>query len=321
MIATAQKIAEPSMEEILASIRRIIADDQARARMGAARTAPVATRATEERSVAQPIAEPPDAPAKVEDVSTDRPIAEDLPTVSDLSLAGDDTGPLIDEAASMAELVRDESPSIKKEAPTEEAPTQSSAQLLSAVVREARRSLTQDRTSERARSQPRAAVQDAAASAAPPAVASAPQDPPPAAAIETVEQAPRLADATSSATNQQETPELSAAAVAAQTQPSQMSGIATVRTAPPFQIATQQAPPPFSLDQAPMLSGEADATIARAFNSLSRTVLSDNARTLEDLVREMLRPLLKAWLDDNLPPLVERLVRMEIERVARGRPG
>ena len=70
-----------------------------------------------------------------------------------------------------------------------------------------------------------------------------------------------------------------------------------------------------------MLSGEADATIARAFNSLSRTVLSDNARTLEDLVREMLRPLLKAWLDDNLPPLVERLVRMEIERVARGRPG
>ena len=55
-----------------------------------------------------------------------------------------------------------------------------------------------------------------------------------------------------------------------------------------------------------------------AFNSLAQTVLVHNARTLEDLVREMLRPLLKTWLDDNLPGLVERLVRAEIERVARG---
>ena len=41
--------------------------------------------------------------------------------------------------------------------------------------------------------------------------------------------------------------------------------------------------------------------------------------TLEDLVRELLRPMLKTWLDDNLPNLVERLVRAEIERVSRGR--
>jgi len=319
MIATAQKIAEPSMEEILASIRRIIADDQARARMGVVKTAPVATAATEERSVAQPIDEAPTTPATVEEVATDRSIAEDLPIVSDVSLATDDTGALIDEAARTAEPIRDAAPSIKKEAPAEEAPTQSSSQLLSAVVREARRSLAQDRTPEQARSQLRAAVEDAATSA-PPAAAPTPQGPAPT-AIETAEQAPRLTEASNSAASGQDKPDLSAAAVAAPTQPSQLSGIATVRTAPPFQIATQQAPSPFSLDQAPMLSGEADATIARAFNSLSRTVLSDNARTLEDLVREMLRPLLKAWLDDNLPPLVERLVRMEIERVARGRPG
>jgi cell pole-organizing protein PopZ len=48
-------------------------------------------------------------------------------------------------------------------------------------------------------------------------------------------------------------------------------------------------------------------------------VLVQNARTLEDLVKEMLQPLLKSWLDDNLPGLVERLVRAEIERVSRGR--
>ena len=56
-----------------------------------------------------------------------------------------------------------------------------------------------------------------------------------------------------------------------------------------------------------------------AFNSLAQTVLVQNARTLEDLVREMLRPLLKSWLDDNLPGMVERIVKAEIERVSRGR--
>jgi cell pole-organizing protein PopZ len=38
-------------------------------------------------------------------------------------------------------------------------------------------------------------------------------------------------------------------------------------------------------------------------------------RTLEDIVRDTLRPLLQAWLDENLPDLVERLVRDEITRV------
>ena len=61
------------------------------------------------------------------------------------------------------------------------------------------------------------------------------------------------------------------------------------------------------------------AAVDSAFNSLAQTVLVHNARTLEDLVREMLRPMLKTWLDDNLPGMVERLVRAEIERVSRGR--
>jgi hypothetical protein len=40
---------------------------------------------------------------------------------------------------------------------------------------------------------------------------------------------------------------------------------------------------------------------------------------LEDAVRETLRPMLKSWLDEHLPSLVERMVQAEIERVARGR--
>jgi uncharacterized protein len=70
----------------------------------------------------------------------------------------------------------------------------------------------------------------------------------------------------------------------------------------------------------PLLSVEATAAVNSAFGTLAHTVLVQNARTLEDLVKEMLRPMLKTWLEDNLPNLVERLVRAEIERVSRGHP-
>jgi uncharacterized protein len=68
-----------------------------------------------------------------------------------------------------------------------------------------------------------------------------------------------------------------------------------------------------------LLSPHTTAAVDLAFNTLAQTVLVQNSLTLEDLVREMLKPMLKAWLDDNLPGLVERLVRAEIERVSRGR--
>jgi uncharacterized protein len=68
-----------------------------------------------------------------------------------------------------------------------------------------------------------------------------------------------------------------------------------------------------------ILSHSTVSAVESAFHSLANTVLSNNARTLEDLVKEMLRPMLKSWLDDNLPGLVERIVKAEIERVSRGR--
>jgi cell pole-organizing protein PopZ len=80
------------------------------------------------------------------------------------------------------------------------------------------------------------------------------------------------------------------------------------------------APPRLDEHQERLLSNASSAAVDSAFNALAQTVLSQNARTLEDLVREMLRPMLKSWLDDNLPGMVERMVRAEIERVSRGRP-
>lgn len=67
-----------------------------------------------------------------------------------------------------------------------------------------------------------------------------------------------------------------------------------------------------------MLSREADAAVAAQFGRLSEALMANNAQRLDEMTRQMLRPLLKSWLDDNLPVLVERLVRAEIERVARG---
>ena len=78
-------------------------------------------------------------------------------------------------------------------------------------------------------------------------------------------------------------------------------------------------PPPSPMDSPAILSRSTVSAVESAFNSLAHTVLSNNARTLEDLVKEMLRPMLKSWLDDNLPGLVERIVKAEIERVSRGR--
>jgi cell pole-organizing protein PopZ len=82
---------------------------------------------------------------------------------------------------------------------------------------------------------------------------------------------------------------------------------------PPFESAAAAAP------AQQILSRSTVSAVESAFNSLANTVLSNNARTLEDLVKEMLRPMLKSWLDDNLPGLVERIVKAEIERVSRGR--
>jgi cell pole-organizing protein PopZ len=80
------------------------------------------------------------------------------------------------------------------------------------------------------------------------------------------------------------------------------------------------APPRLDDQQERLLSHASSTAVDSAFNALAQTVLSQNARTLEDLVKEMLRPMLKSWLDDNLPGMVERMVRAEIERVSRGRP-
>jgi uncharacterized protein len=71
-----------------------------------------------------------------------------------------------------------------------------------------------------------------------------------------------------------------------------------------------------------LMSAATTAALDSAFHALAQNAQAQAAqvrdgRTLEEVVSDLLRPMLKAWLDDNLPDLVERLVRAEIERVSR----
>ncbi len=87
----------------------------------------------------------------------------------------------------------------------------------------------------------------------------------------------------------------------------------------PFQAQAPLAKPQavFHEDE-PIASPATDAAVASSFNALFASRLLPNPEMLAELTRDLLRPMLKAWLDDNLPVMVERLVRAEIERVARG---
>jgi cell pole-organizing protein PopZ len=70
--------------------------------------------------------------------------------------------------------------------------------------------------------------------------------------------------------------------------------------------------------EAGLLSREATTAVGSALNTLTETV-KKHEPTLENVVRDTLRPMLKSWLDENLPGVVERMVEAEIERVTRGR--
>ncbi len=84
---------------------------------------------------------------------------------------------------------------------------------------------------------------------------------------------------------------------------------------PTFDLAEPQEEGGLSLN---LISAAAGAQIARSFSELAEVFDGVERRSIEDMAAEMLRPMLQDWLEDNLPTLVERLVREEIERVARG---
>lgn len=69
----------------------------------------------------------------------------------------------------------------------------------------------------------------------------------------------------------------------------------------------------------PLVSPQTEAHAETAFRQLSDAILAraTGDKSLEDMTRDMLKGMLKQWLDANLPAIVEDMVREEIQRVAR----
>lgn len=65
------------------------------------------------------------------------------------------------------------------------------------------------------------------------------------------------------------------------------------------------------------VSTSALAKLTRAVASDDRPAVIGGGKTVEQLVVELMRPMLKDWLDQNLPGIVERVVEQEVKKLAR----
>ena len=85
-----------------------------------------------------------------------------------------------------------------------------------------------------------------------------------------------------------------------------------------LQQTTSYSPLEAQSPKTPIMSEEPGRQVAAAFGELSDAFAASRKKSFDEMAEEMMRPMLQDWLDNNLPLLVERLVREEIERVARG---
>jgi len=257
------KVQEPSMEEILASIRRIIADDEAKP--------PVAD--VKPAAAEKPAAPPPPAKAEKPPAPAPKPAMNDIPP------------PKIAPAPPPKAVAPP--PAAAPAPPPPAAAPSNSQDDIDALLN----GLDEATTEEEIRpAQPEAEAEvfeltdDMAV----------PSAPPPQPAFHKIEPEDDLEFTESAASR-------------------------AINRPPAYEPPAFDPPPAAPTPHAAILSQSTVSAVESAFNTLAHTVLSNNARTLEDLVKEMLRPMLKSWLDDNLPGLVERIVKAEIERVSRGR--
>jgi cell pole-organizing protein PopZ len=83
------------------------------------------------------------------------------------------------------------------------------------------------------------------------------------------------------------------------------------------EISVDDATTDASVDET-LVSADTASSVASHFRALAESMFLNDSGLLQQYAQEMMRPMLREWLDDNLPVIVERLVRAEIERVARG---
>ncbi|MBP1847988.1 cell pole-organizing protein PopZ [Rhizobium petrolearium] len=279
---------EPSMEEILASIRRIIESNEPNAENVPSR--PLSSAYDEEGMedseetgfIPDRVANDPGIPSRNEPLnSVQRPSSEPAQPERTLSLA--DVAARVRAASARQQEMGSVRLSTAPVAPEPVAPAPAPAYREEEEVARPRMTRMSDFREPGAAAAPAAPVSQASSvTEAPEAVHRAPSP-----VLETPEQSPE-----------------------AEMPP---------RPAPQFMSEPAPESLPARIEEAAnLLSAEAGAQVARSFSELAAVFNGLEHRSLEEMAQDMLRPMMQEWLDDNLPTLVERLVREEIERVARG---
>lgn len=277
-MATASSVQrEPSMEEILASIRRIIEDSD-----------PGRKQPEQVADLNQDLRPAPEEKAEAE-VETFR---------AELRAVPEDRKPftLADVQAKIAAERQREMPDVEREAPPSSRPSVTLVEIGAQV------SVDSQSVDER----PATIMPEPASEAAPPAIANWPEN----------------TGRTAEASNRPLEPE-------GRRKPRYEAGqdIGTsadeLANRPEPEAVVPQAEATVTAEAGPttrltLVSEHTGRQVAAAFEELSEAFASRSKKTFDEMAEEMLRPMLQDWLDNNLPTLVERLVREEIERVARG---
>lgn len=94
-----------------------------------------------------------------------------------------------------------------------------------------------------------------------------------------------------------------------------------VMAAPPVSVAPTIDYALIGEKPAGSTTGSLASLVAAVDRAEGGAQLGDANRTIEDLVKEVMRPMIREWLDENLPGLVDRVVRREIERLSRSAEG
>jgi len=294
---------EPTMEEILASIRRIISEDEAPEGKPA-----VAAAAPEPQPASKPGPEPAAAEAPATAAPAAQPDGRGADNILDLTRMVAEDGSIVDLEAASEETPEESEPEAAAEEPEAEAPEtepEAAAEPAEAAAEPepdpepaeaaAEEPAPEPEPEPEAEPEPGAAAEEEAAPEEPAAEEPAAEDPAP--------EEPEVVDAADDAAED----EVEAAMAAA-------TGEATGQELTAAGDDSEYVSAPTAAAATASLAAVTKAAMA---NRQGDAVAIGGGRTLEELVRQSLAPELKGWLDDNLPDLVERIVREEIRKMVR----
>ncbi|WP_022711752.1 PopZ family protein [Pseudochrobactrum sp. AO18b] len=290
MAQTSSATREPSMEEILASIRRIIEDSDVTKQATADLTsAPAAKAQPENRAETIKTSEPPAEEKRGEVAQFPRAVSSETVQANNHAVSLE-TAP-INNAAVSSETTAAE---------TQPAPSFTLDAILRGSIQE-QASPSQKPELTRAEMHERNVAHVRIATVNPPV---------PPVVVAAAEQPKSDAIKMSEALLMQ----VAEKRVVSMTQPAAKEEVAPV-SEKAFENAPQTVSAP--VQDKSLISEAAEKQVAASFGSLSQALIEEQKRLLNEKMEAMLRPMLQEWLDTNLPPLVERLVREEIERVVR----